>query len=110
MKIAIAKNKIGFQLSEKAIMLLNERKKLFSDEIDTIYCEHRSVFNNLPRNDNDLIEVIETLGERAGGYLDEYYYIDRASLKVVEIPDDVEWQIVSNKIEEAIEEKHRVWF
>jgi len=41
------------------------------------------------------------LGKKAnGGY---------AELKVVEIPDDVDWEITEYDGLEQVEEKHRVW-
>lgn len=57
------------------------------------------------RSDNrdhpDLIEVIETLGEKSWG---EY-----AELKIVEIPDDIEWFIDEYDGVETIHEVHRSW-
>jgi hypothetical protein len=56
---------------------------------------------DIPRNDKSLVEVVETLGERADG--------DCARLKIVEIPDDVEWQVEEYDGLEWIAEKHRTW-
>lgn len=49
----------------------------------------------------DLIEVIEVLGEKANGRY--------AELKIVEIPNDVEWSIEEYDGVEWIAEKHRTW-
>ena len=49
-----------------------------------------------------LIECIEMLGEKANG--------NYASLKVVDIPDDVNWTISEYDGKETIEEVHRVWY
>lgn len=59
---------------------------------------------NIDRNDPDLVEVVETLGEKAG----QGKYI---KLKVVEIPDDVEWYIDNREQGggEFIAEEHRTW-
>ena len=53
------------------------------------------------RTDPKLIECVETLGHKADGYF--------ANLKVVEIPDDVEWEINDYDGIESIHEVHRVW-
>lgn len=55
----------------------------------------------LERIDKDLISVIEELGEEAN---DEY-----SKLKIVEIPDGVQWEIDDYDGWETIEEVHRVW-
>ena len=59
-------------------------------------------YPDIPRNDPDLIKVVETLGKKAN---------DRHSeLKIVSIPDDVEWIIMSSDMGmEYIAEKHRIW-
>lgn len=56
---------------------------------------------NIPRDDPDLVAVVEELGERAN---DQF-----ADLKVVEIPDDVEWQIQEYDGLERVAEVHRTW-
>jgi hypothetical protein len=57
--------------------------------------------NIIPRNDPILIQVVEELGDKANRF--------GSKLKVVEIPDDVEWQIEEYDGAEWISEKHRVW-
>jgi len=53
------------------------------------------------RADKDLISVVETLGDRANsGFSD---------LKVVEIPDNTEYEIEEYNGNEWIAEKHRTW-
>jgi len=57
------------------------------------------------RTDPDLIAVVERLGEKANG--------KGCCLKVVEVPDDVDWEIActgDNAEEEVIEERHRTWW
>ena len=57
---------------------------------------------NIKRNDKDLIKVVEELGcEKSSG--------DCASLKVVEIPDGISWEINKYDGMETIEEAHRSW-
>jgi hypothetical protein len=53
------------------------------------------------RANPDLVRCVETLGSAASGTL--------ANLKVVEIPDDVEWQIDEHQGIESIHEVHRSW-
>jgi hypothetical protein len=53
------------------------------------------------RDDKDLIEVVETLGKEANGNLSD--------LKVVEIPDGIDWEIDEYDGMESIHEKHRMW-
>ena len=56
---------------------------------------------DLKRDDSILIQVIEELGIEAN---------DRnAKLKIVEIPDNVEWQIEEYDGSEHIAEAHRTW-
>lgn len=56
---------------------------------------------DIERDDQLLIQTVEELGAKANGWA--------ASLKIVEIPDDVEWQIEEYDGNEHIAEKHRTW-
>lgn len=53
------------------------------------------------RNHPLLIRVVEELGEKANGR--------HAALKVVEIPDDVQWEIDEYDGNEHIAETHQTW-
>lgn len=53
------------------------------------------------RDDIDLIKVIEELGEKSFGRF--------SKLKIVDIPDDVDWYIEEYDGNEWIAEKHRTW-
>ena len=90
MKIVINNNYGGFGLSKEALALFNER----SGAVVTWDF-------NIKRNDPILVEIVEQLGEAADG--------DFAELKVIEIPDDVQWQIEEYDGNEWIAEKHRTW-
>jgi hypothetical protein len=63
----------------------------------------RTVFHDrdIARDDPYLVAVVEKLGARASGR--------HASLKVVEIPADVDWEIDEYDGNETIAEKHRTW-
>jgi hypothetical protein len=56
---------------------------------------------DIPRNDPDLVTVVEELGEKADGGC--------AELRIIEIPDDVNWQIEEYDGMEHIAEVHRTW-
>jgi hypothetical protein len=56
---------------------------------------------NIARNDPILIQVVEEMGDAANGRF--------AHLRVVEIPDDVQWKIQENDGLEWVAEKHRTW-
>ena len=56
---------------------------------------------NVDRNDPDLVAVVEELGVAADGL--------HATLKVVEIPDDIDWEIDEYDGMESVHEVHRSW-
>lgn len=56
---------------------------------------------DLKRDHPMLLQVIEEMGEAADGAC--------ASLRIVEIPDDVEWEIEEYDGSEWVAEKHRTW-
>lgn len=60
-------------------------------------------FENRPddRSDPDLVAVVEELGERANG--------SHAQLKIVEIPDGVDYVVEEYDGRECVAEKHRTW-
>jgi hypothetical protein len=90
MKIVINTCHGGFGLSKEALAFYNERAGTAIKYEDDI-----------KRNDLILIQIVEELGEAANG--------SYARLKVVEIPDDVEWTIKEYDGDEWIAEKHRTW-
>lgn len=57
--------------------------------------------DRIERNDKDLIKVVEELGREAD--------TDYSWLKIVEIPDDIEYEIDNKDGTEKIYEKSRVW-
>lgn len=90
MKIVINACYGGFGLSKEALALFNER----SGTVNTYEYD-------IERNNPILVEIVEQLGEAADGRF--------AELKVVEIPDDVQWQIEEYDGNEWVAEKHRKW-
>lgn len=85
MKVVINRCYGGFSLSEKAMKFLGVG----------------SEWPDIARDDPKLVECVEKLGEEANGAY--------AELKVVEIPDDVNWEIGEYDGLEWVEEVHRRW-
>lgn len=102
----------GFGLSEKALDLLFQyksivpiKKKKFEEWVDIwIIVDGKEEYfdvRSISREDSDLIRVVEELGEMANS---KY-----SSLRIIEIPDDVEYDIQEYDGWESVHEKHRVW-
>ena len=77
-----------------AFVVPNPNEVLGSDEN---YLSHRDI----PRSDPKLIQVVGELGEAANGRF--------AELRIVEIPDGVEYEIEEYDGREWVSEKHRTW-
>lgn len=108
-----------FSLSEKAFSEYLKRKRakcvspanefgwtkftenLISGKNYISHYDYVSPSNLTTREDPDLIEIIENLGEESFGMF--------ASLKIVEIPDDVKYEITEFDGLETIREKCRTW-
>lgn len=91
MKIVVNKRFGGFSLSQEAYKFLG----LPWDNYGFKYSEYNQ------RSDEKLVKCVETLGEKANGRF--------ANLEVVEIPDNIEWEIDDYEGVETIHEKHRSW-
>jgi len=68
-----------------------------NEELNELYYSN----HNIERNDKNLIKVVEELGEEANGMC--------ANLKVIEIPDGIEWEIDDYDGMESVKESHRSW-
>lgn len=90
MKIVINTCYGGFGLSDEAMQEYKNRKGLTTDFLWEI-----------ERNDPDLVEIVEELGDEANGAF--------AHLKIVDIPDGIEWEIEEYDGREWISETHRTW-
>ncbi len=91
MKVVINSCYGGFGLSKEAYKELG----LAWDNYGYEYSDYEK------RNDPKLVEVIEKLGEVASG--------DCANLRIVEIPDNINWTITDYDGFESVEEAHRSW-
>ena len=89
MKIVINTCFGGFSLSESAYLELGIPWNGYGYEYDD------------DRTNPKLVEVVELLGADANGR--------HAQLKVVEIPDDVDWYIDEYDGRETVREKSRCW-
>lgn len=80
----------GFSLSSSAEARYTE----LTNTSDTYY-------RGIARDDPALIQTVEELGNAANGPF--------ANLNIVEIPDDVNWEITEYDGYEYVAEKHRTW-
>ncbi len=112
-KILISSNFGGLSLSDKAVELYINKKgfKFTTEKKSSAFSDRRLIFyvdgnyfteHDLKRDDPVLIETVEEIGleEAADSY---------SSLKIVEIPHDVEWTLQEYDGNEWIAEKHRIW-
>lgn len=115
MKIVINKCFGGFGLSEEATLLYGKKKGLniivVKDEyikgLNHYYLDEKKDGNyfsdrDIQRNDSALIEVVNELGEKADGSF--------SKLKIVEIPDDMKWEIEEYDGKEHISEIRRKFY
>lgn len=118
MKIVINRCFGGAGLSKQAVDLILEQKGIQFEVVknksfalkesyyhkghagdEKYYISDYSLLDD--RTDPVLISVIERLGQNANGFA--------ADLAVIEIPDDVQWQLEEYDGREWIAEKHRRW-
>lgn len=130
MKIAINVSYGGFRLSNECIMryfelqnkpvwfqndyvflvppcehIYNKRYNDNIQNIDTSFekkWREQSFFpKEIDRSDPFLIKAIQELGLKASGW--------GSYIKIVDIPDDVDWMICESEGKEWVAEKHRIW-
>lgn len=109
MKVVINKCYGGFSISKKAaefmasrgnelaIQALADRKGNFHYDSIHVMCNDDFEF----RTNLDLITAVEILGDEANG--------ECAKLKIIEIPDGVEYVIEEYDGMEHVAEKHKTW-
>lgn len=120
MKIVINDCYGGFRLSHEAVMMYSDLAGLNLEAVqqeNTVFAtldydyyingdrENELYYygygNDIPRDDANLVKVVETLGEKANSW--------SSKLKIVEIPDNVEWHIAEYDGIEHVAENHRTW-
>lgn len=117
MKIVVNRCFGGFSISKKAAAFMadrgNKRAKLELDKVNLKTDGSKRRYSNrwfgygyvdgmdggYDRTDPDLVAAVETLGTEAYG--------DLAQLEVVEIPDDIDWEIIEYDGQESIHEVYR---
>ena len=82
----------GFVLSAKA----ESKYRELTGITDPDFYDH-----NIPRDDEHLIAVVELMGTEANTRF--------SKLKIVEIPDDVNWYVEEYDGQEWVAERHRTW-
>ena len=109
MKVVINNGLGGFHLGYKAEEWLIENKGWKEEDYHTCdvsqkvivgcYCDDdiQRSFRSHP----DVIEAVELFQSKGGGYCKD--------LKIVEIPDDIDWYIEDHRGYETIHEQHRTW-
>ena len=103
----------GFGLSHEAFLRLRELGQpdaLAEPDIGELYSDGSgprrarvggSFGMDVPRDDAILVQIVEEMGAAASAA--------HANLAVVEIPDEVQWEIAEYDGLEWIAEKHRTW-
>ena len=92
MKIVINTCYGGFSLSKKAYKELG----IPWDDFGFAFSDYGK------RNSPELIACVKKLGKLANGR--------HANLKIIEIPDDIEWEIYEYDGIESIHKKHQSWY
>ena len=111
-KIVINKSYERFFVSHKAFIRLRElgQQEALQETDLGAYWPHAATPQEpslnrcgalIPRDDEKLVRVVEELQAEANGHA--------AELKVVTIPDDVQWVIVKADGVEHVSEIHRTW-
>lgn len=93
MKIVINRCFGGFGLSPEAILKYTELKGIEYGDFEKI---------SVDRSDPILVQIVEEMGTKKS-------QSQLSKLKIVEIPDDVQWLIEDYDGFESIHEVHRVW-
>jgi len=113
MKIVYSPTYGGFGLSEEAVRRLRELENPWAVKVklpgetndkmtNLIFGMGFNGCHDIPRDDQDLISIVQLMGTvAASGRF--------AMLKIVDIPDDVQWEVEDYDGNEWIAEKHRTW-
>lgn len=105
MKIVINSCYGGFGLSRKAIQMYADLKGIVLSDAGWFGWDGNDHPDLSPydieRNDEVLVRVVESLGQEASNRYSE--------LKVVNIPDGIEWDIVEHDGFEHVAERHQTW-
>jgi hypothetical protein len=96
-KVVINRCYGGFELSHEALKLYKELTK------DSPKPQGWHPITGITRDNPNLVFVVEHFGrKKASGNF--------ANLKIIIVPDDVEWEVQEHDGMEWVAEKHRVWY
>ena len=112
MKVVINNCYGGFSLSDEGTeaylkakypnSTITKEKSEYNFAGDDFYLDGEFFSNReITRDDAELVRVVEELGKAADGMC--------AKLKIVEIPDDISWEIEEYDGMEWVSEVHRTW-
>lgn len=90
---------LSLYVCTKNLGKITTEKELYSHGAEYLL----SLQQNADREDKDLIELIEYLGEKKSSHI-------YSELEIIEIPDDVQYEIYYNDGLEEIHEIHRIWY
>ena len=96
MQVVINTSYSNFAISADAISLI--QKKIKNPKAKSQINAY--AFDN-DRSNPLLVEAVQKLGAKANSLY--------TTLKIVEIPDDVEWRVDTINGKEVIRDKHRIW-
>ena len=97
MKVVLSKSLGSMPLTETARQRLARRKEITCDQLLGSFKWFEKEF----RTDLDLVVVVEELGKLASD--------SRAELRIVEVPDGIEWELFLIDGMEAVVEMGRSW-
>ena len=106
MKIVVNRCYGGFSISKEAAQFMAERgceraKKELEEPVFYGYGFTVEYPEGYDRSNPFLVKAVETLGKKANGTC--------AELKIIEIPDNIEWFIDNYDGVETIHETHKSW-
>jgi len=84
----------GFSLSDEAFTLYKELKR-------NVHRRPKGWDHDIPRDDKELVQVVETLGDKANSGF--------SNLKIVKVPDGIKWLISEYYGLEHVAENYRIW-
>jgi len=109
MKIVINTDYGGFGLSREAINRYCELKGISPGKWNDTYSYYSDFSeDDIPRDDEILVKIVEELAGRAdgvGGKADGRF----SELKIVDVPDNVNWYIEEYDGKEWVAERHQTW-
>jgi len=98
------RTKLGYKPAPKDVSSIASYSLMYSTvvvktkkDLDDGYWD----YGDIPRDDPHLVQTVEDLGDKANG--------SHAKLRVVEVPDDVKWEVEEYDGMEWVAEVHQTW-